>query len=255
MVVEAHNVIGFFYDATRVPDLFGVQISSGSANSENLVGLNAQPPARVRHTVVDGKSRVLVDARPIHRLEKKMIELELLEFLGRRAPLRVDELELVARLLNQTRTGFRTDADPVYGSWRVSRAIRLDCHTEPTLVEAVNQRLIELQQRLAAGADDKALVIAVAAPRAGNGVGEILSRRESSTVGTRPHEVRIAELTDRARTILFATAPEITTGEAAEHRRAACVRSLALKRIEDFLDGVSQRASPGLDADDPATDA
>ena len=182
-----------------------------------------------------------------------MIEREALELLGRRVFLRVHELELISRLLNQPGTRFWTDADPVYGSGCVSRAIGLDCHAEAALVEAVNERLIKLEEWLAAGTDDETPVIPIAAPRADNCVGEIVSRRESSAVGTGSHEVRIAELADRARTILFTAAPQIATREAAEDRRAPGVRSLALKGVEDFLDGVSQRAS--LAAGDRPTDA
>jgi hypothetical protein len=58
----------------------------------------------------------------------------------------------------------------------VSRAIRLDCHREAALMEAINQCLIELEKWLASRTDNETLVISIAAPRARNGVGKILRR-------------------------------------------------------------------------------
>ena len=54
-----------FYDVNRNPDL---------SDAENLVGLNAEPPARVRHAVVNGATRILCRVRPVHWLKKEMVE-------------------------------------------------------------------------------------------------------------------------------------------------------------------------------------
>src|SRR3954453_13968515 len=63
-----------------------------------------------------------------------------------------------------------------------------------------------------------------ALPRLLDGSGEGCRRVVAVAAG----EVGVAEI-----------AGEIAAGEAAEHRRAARLRALALQRLEDFLDGVA----------------
>jgi len=52
-------------------------------------------------------------------------------------------------------------------------------------------------------------------------------------------KIRVAELTNRRSSIGFAARPEIAAGETAEDRGTTSLRTLALQRIEDFLDGVA----------------
>jgi hypothetical protein len=110
-------------------------------------------------------------------------------------------------------------------------------------MKAVDEWLIELEKGLASRTDNEALVITLASPGARHCIREILGCRESSAIGTGPHEVRVAELADSARPILFTSAPQIATRETTEDCRAPRVGSLALKSVEDFLDCVSQRSS------------
>ena len=53
-----------------------VVASLSSTNAENLVGLHAQPPARMRHAILDCQARILFGARAVHGLEEEMIEVE-----------------------------------------------------------------------------------------------------------------------------------------------------------------------------------
>ena len=127
-------------------------------NSEELVGLNAQPPPGVRETVLDGKAGVLRDARPIHRLKKPVLEVEIVEAfrLGFWLCLRIDELQLLPGPRDERSPGFRADAQ-VVDAWRhLLGPVGLDCYLEPGLVQGIDQWRIELQERLAARADDVA---------------------------------------------------------------------------------------------------
>ena len=71
------------------------------------------------------------------------------------AGLRDHDLELVTTLDDKAGARFRADADPVEAGRREDRAIRLDRDFEPAVVQRIDQRRIELQQRFAAGAYDK----------------------------------------------------------------------------------------------------
>src|SRR5690606_19869753 len=87
---------------------------SSSRNTDQLVSLEAEPPFRMRETIGRRRACVLLPVRTVHRLQKEIPEVELLETLRHRFRLRVDEFQLVARHLFQFRVGLRADADPVY---------------------------------------------------------------------------------------------------------------------------------------------
>lgn len=63
---------------------------------EDLVGLEAQPPAGVREAVLDRCLGVFLAARAIHRLQEAVLEVQRLKGFGRRCWLREDQLQLVA---------------------------------------------------------------------------------------------------------------------------------------------------------------
>src|SRR5262249_30998495 len=115
--------------------------------------------------------------------------------------------------------------------------IGLDPDLEAFSVQGVDQVAVELQQRLPAGADDIGSARGSARPLPGHrvrksaGGGEFPAPR---TIGA--DKIRIAEIAGGARAILFASAPQIASGEAQEHRGAPGSRSLALERVIDFLD-------------------
>ncbi len=67
-----------------------------SSNPELLVGLQAQPPLRVPHAVIDGSTGVLRRQRTIHRLKEIVAKLQMLQVGGHRPGLRKNELELIA---------------------------------------------------------------------------------------------------------------------------------------------------------------
>ena len=53
------------------------------------------------------------------------------------------------------------------------------------------------------------------------------------------HKIGIAKAADSVESIFLATAPQIATGKAAEHRRAPGLCALALQGMEDFFDAVA----------------
>ena len=120
------------------------------------------------------------------------------------------------------------------------------------MVQRVEQRDIELEQGLAAGADHERR--AAAGPGGCDRGGERLGVGEFPAAGSvGPEEVGIAERADRVGPVLLPPGPEITSGKPAEHRGAAGVGALSLKGVEDLFHGVghwerarSQRArEPG----------
>ena len=111
--------------------------------------------------------------------------------------------------------------------------------SKPRVVEGGDRRVVELEERFAAGADDEALAVAVQGrPATRDRVGEFVRRAELAAVGSDAEEVGVAEAADRGLAILLAARPEVAAREAAEDRRSAGVRSLALEGVEDLLDGV-----------------
>src|ERR1700692_4100872 len=81
---------------------------------------------------------------------------EALEAGGIDAVLGEDELELVAMDERQTRVGLGTDANPVEPVGRRASAVGLNRDGETLGMEGIDESAIELQQRLAPGADDEA---------------------------------------------------------------------------------------------------
>jgi ATP-binding protein involved in chromosome partitioning len=57
------------------------------------------------------------------------------------------------------------------------------------------------------------------------------------------HEVGVAEGADRRGAVLFTARPQIATGKATKHGRAASLCSFTLQGIENFFDAVHQRRS------------
>ena len=94
---------------------------------------------------------------------------------------------------------------------------------------------VQLQQRFAAGEDDKRL--AALGPGVLNGGYQGIRRRKPSAAGTvRAHEIRIAKWTDGRSPVFFPAGPQVAAREPAEHGRPPRVRPFALKRVINFLD-------------------
>lgn len=82
-------------------------------DSDQLVGLERQAPARVAQAVSHGGLCVGDAVGAVHRLEPEMAEGKLLEHLGREFRLGIDQLEFCTFSLHECTARFGTDADPV----------------------------------------------------------------------------------------------------------------------------------------------
>jgi hypothetical protein len=61
------------------------------------------------------------------------------------------------------------------------------------------------------------------------------------TIAVDADKVSIAEFAQGACAVTLQPAPEVASGKAQEHRRSARLRTLALQRVEAFLDRVGHR--------------
>src|SRR5262249_36087886 len=178
--------------------------------------------------------------RPVHRLQVEMLEVVHLKSLGLCSWLGVDELQFVSAPEDRPGPGFRAHADPVEAGWGPERAICLDGDFEAARVERSDSGFVELEQGLAAGADDEPLPMPVqGGPASRDRVGQLVGGPELATIGADADKVRVAEAADRVGAVLLTAGPEVAAGEAAEHSRPAGVGSLALQRVEDLFDRVS----------------
>src|SRR6185312_1607536 len=217
--------------------------SRRSWDAEELVGLEAQAPARMGEAEIDGERGVARALRPVHRLQEEMAERQALEILGRDSGLRKDQLQLVAGAERERRARLGADADPVEAAGRRAGAVGLDGDREALGMERLDERTVELEQRLAAGADDEARRRRLGGPGAADGAGELRRRRETAAArAVGADEIGVAEAAYRVGAVRLAAAPQVAAGEAAEHRRAAGVGPFALQRVDDLLDCVAHAA-------------
>ena len=79
----------------------------------SLCVCSPKPPARMGEAPRDRGLGVCLAVRPVHRLEKEVIEGEAFEPVGHRQRLREHQLQLAARCLDQRCRGLGADADPV----------------------------------------------------------------------------------------------------------------------------------------------
>src|SRR6478736_5758778 len=107
-------------------------------NAEKLMRLQAEPPARVRETILE--------RGPIHGLKKEVVEREVGVALRRRAVLGIDQLELIARADHEVSLRLGAHAHPVEACRRVHGAVGLDRDLESHRVQRVDQGAIELEQ-------------------------------------------------------------------------------------------------------------
>src|SRR5678815_4657918 len=102
-----------------------------SGNSQQLMRLQAHPPARMRETV-GGGGGVGCACRAVHGLQEEMPEPEVLEplrlCLG--LALRIYELQFIARGEHERCAGLGADAGPVEPGRRGLSAVGLDAHLE-----------------------------------------------------------------------------------------------------------------------------
>ena len=185
-----------------------------------------KPPSRMREAVLDGRGRVRVSVGPVHRLQEEVGEVEVLVALGLAALLAVDELQLVAR--GRPRPRPRPSGSCTPSRCRRARArvpLVSMAISKVTGVQRVDQRRVELQQRLAAGAHDET-------GRAGHERNVISQRvrvgEVPTTLAVGSDEVGVAEPAHARGAMLLASRPEVAAGEPAEDRGAAGVARLRL---------------------------
>src|SRR3954447_8327272 len=126
-----------------------------SWNSQKLMCLQTESPARVFETVLHRFGGVNFPLRSVHRLKKVMPEPQLFEggWLG--ASLRKHQLELLTLSHHQLGAGLGTYAQPVDPNWRLDRAIGLNRHFEAVPVQRVQQGRIDLEEGFSTGTDHK----------------------------------------------------------------------------------------------------
>jgi hypothetical protein len=105
-----------------------------------------------------------------------------------------------------------------------------------------DQRLVDLQHRLAAGQHHEGARAAIAAPLPEASPGERGRIGEFAAAGAVcADEIGVAEGARCGLAVSLAAGPEIAAGEAAEHGRPAGVHAFALQRVIDLLDRVHGR--------------
>ncbi len=161
--------------------------------------------------------------------------------------LRVDEFEFVARMHDQFGTCFRTDADPVHAIWNWKGSICLDRYFELVVMQGINECLIQLQEWFASGTDNKRVAAGLVWPSSRDGISQSICAREFvPALPVDTNEIGIAELADRAGSILLSSRPEIATSKTTKHGGPPGLRALTLKRVEDLLHRVAHAVNrPG----------
>src|SRR5215510_1148310 len=140
--------------ASKRNDLVNSHISltiQSLSDTECLVCLQAEPPLWMPQAIVDGTRGVLRHVRSVHRLQRETLEVEAAKFFRLRAGLRIDQLQLMPALEQELCASLRADADPVHAVGRNNRAVGLDGHREAARMQRIDQRLIDLQERLTSG--------------------------------------------------------------------------------------------------------
>jgi len=207
--------------------------------------LQTQSPAGILKAIGNGLARVLLEVRAGQRLETKMIELQVEVRAGIDSHLRKDKLELVPPSQSEIRSSFGADANPVDPFWGGQGSIGLNGDFESGSVKGIEQRLIELKEGLAAGANGKGTCGRGIRPEAPGAPGHLLSGEGSPARAIGSHEVRITDGTEGARPILFAARPEIAPCETDEYGGAAGVDTFPLKGIVHLFDRVFHGAPAG----------
>ncbi len=191
--------------------------------------------------VCDCQLRIAVAVGAVHRLKQEMPEIHVLETLGLRLLLRIDELEFVATGKDHGSIRLWADANPVQPLRRRLGAVGLDRNLKSFGMQCIDQRRIELKQWLASRTDDKSLAGCVPFwPAPGNGSCQFVWGAElSATFAIRSDKVGIAERANGLQSILFQSRPKITSGEPAEYSRSPGLNAFALERVEYLFDAVS----------------
>src|SRR5205807_649465 len=100
--------------------------------------------------IIHRETSVPVLLRPIHRLKREIIEVEIFELLRIQSLLWHNQFQFITFSENKVRSQFRTNTDPIDAGWWKSCPIRFDRYFKTHLVKFRNQAIVHLKQRLAA---------------------------------------------------------------------------------------------------------
>ena len=152
-----------------------------SGKPDQFVGLQAQSPLGILHTIGRCGLQVPGRVRIVLRLQEKVRKVQLREPFRLRFgfDLRIDQLQLITARLDEGGIGLGADADPVEPFRRGNRAVGLDANLESFGLEGRDQGGVELEKRFASGADNIS-----GARRAGFGFPYGFERRDRPPRGT-----------------------------------------------------------------------
>src|SRR3546814_6742935 len=121
--------------------------------------------------------------------------------------LRPDQLQFVAFALDDLAPRLGADAHPVDRGMRGQRAVGLDRDLEAARVERRDQRVIDLEHRLAPGEHDETMRVRRAPETldGGDEAGRLGELAPARAVGA--DEIGVAEAADRGRAVLLAPCP------------------------------------------------
>jgi hypothetical protein len=117
--------------------------------------LEADAPTWIFETVPDRKFGIAIALRPIHRLQKEMLESEVLKAIGPGFSLRIDEFKFLAGFLHKFRSGFWTDADPVNAGWSRYGSVCFNSDLKAPGLDRRQKIWVQLQQRFSPGDNDE----------------------------------------------------------------------------------------------------
>ena len=182
----------------------------GLRNPEQLMGLQAEPPPRVIKTVLQRQSGIDLSLGTVHRLQEKLLKIEVSKALRLGAGLGKDQFQFTTLPESKGRAGLGTDTDPIDARRRKQRAVCLNGNLKTLGVQGVNQRGIKLEQGLAACTHHKpdAASGPPGRPGSSDSLGQSAGGGETSPPGAIcPNEIGITEPTDRGRAILLQPGP------------------------------------------------
>ena len=81
----------------------------------------------------------------VHRLEKKMSEVQAFELFGRCTRLRKNKFELVSAIDHELCARFRADTNPINFLRRLNGSIRFHRDFKAAHVQGIDQSIVELQ--------------------------------------------------------------------------------------------------------------
>lgn len=103
-------------------------------------------------------------------------------------------------------------------------------------MQGLDQRRVQLHQRLAPGADHQLGITLATPPHPGDMVGHQVGGLElAPALAVHADEVRIAEAANGGGAVPLQPAPQVAAGEAQEDSGPPGLTALALHRQEDFL--------------------